>query len=84
MVYSSVMKSHNDPIRDAILEALSRAGGTSKVAQHFGVTRQAVAKWPAAGRVPAGRVLPLAALSGMPAHALAPHLYPPSSFAVVQ
>lgn len=54
-------------------------GGTNGgLAQHLGVTPQAVSRYRVLGEVPAERVLPLVAMTGgrVRAHQLRPDLYP--------
>lgn len=46
-------------------EIINRLGGPSQVARHLNITTSAVVQWSAKGRIPAGRVWALVALSLM-------------------
>lgn len=60
--------------RDAGLVCAIRAVGRAKMlAAAVGVTEQAVSQWT---RCPAGRVLQVESISGIPRHVLRPDLYP--------
>lgn len=54
--------------------AIMEAGGYKPVAEHFGISWQAVQKW-ARTRVPAERVPALAKLSGVPAKDIRPDVF---------
>lgn len=59
-----------------IQRAAHVVGGQSALARKLGCTSQAVSKMCATGRVPAERVLPIEAATGVPRHELRPDLYP--------
>ena len=60
---------------DALRLAIEKAGGTAKVADHFGISSQAVSQW---DRCPSGRVIALEDMTGgaVSRHELRPDLYP--------
>ncbi len=62
---------------EALLEAIRLAGSLTALGRICGVTQQAVRKWK---MVPAGRVLPVAAATGIPPHILRPDIYPIEQF----
>jgi len=51
----------------------------SKIAQHFGISRQSVYEW-FKGEVPPTRVIELEKVTGIPRHELRPDLYPPEEY----
>lgn len=51
----------------------------NEIADHFGITRQAVYAW-FRGEVPPKRVLELEKVSGKPRYELRPDLYPPEDY----
>ncbi len=52
--------------------AVNRAGGVSALADHLGLTRQAVFKWT---RIPAHHVMKVSALVGIPPEKLRPDIF---------
>ena len=60
----------------AIQRAAAAVGGQSALARAVNVAPQAVQKWCATGNVPAERVIPVEAISGVSRHDLRPDLYP--------
>lgn len=60
----------------AIQRACEQAGSQSALARMLEVTPQAVQSWCATGRVPAERVIPIEAATGVSRHELRPDLYP--------
>lgn len=48
-------------------------GAKAKIARALGITKQAVSQW---RRVPAGRVLIVSEITGIPPHELRPDIYP--------
>lgn len=65
------MSSDSEIIKDA----LERGGGVSAVAKALKLTDEAVRLWRARGKVPAGRVVELERLTGVPREDLRPDLY---------
>lgn len=62
-----------DTVREPGLEAAIRAaGGVSELARRIGVSQPSVSNWT---RVPAARILPVEAATGVPRNALRPDLY---------
>jgi DNA-binding transcriptional regulator YdaS (Cro superfamily) len=61
---------------NAATRAAAAAGGQSALARAIGCSPQAVQRMCATGRVPAERVLPIEAASGVSRHELRPDLYP--------
>lgn len=61
--------------KKSVVKAIKKAGGTSAVATHFGVSYQAVQQWAAKG-IPVKRVIQMEALSGIPRHVLCPEVFP--------
>lgn len=59
-----------------IQRAAQAVGGQSALARMLGCTSQAVSKMCATGRVPAERVIPIEAATGVSRHELRPDLYP--------
>lgn len=59
-----------------IQRAAQLAGGQSALARKLGCTSQAVSKMCSTGRVPAERVIPIEAATGVSRHELRPDLYP--------
>jgi DNA-binding transcriptional regulator YdaS (Cro superfamily) len=58
-------------------EAKQKAGGPSALAEKLGgLTSQAVSQWK---RIPAGRVIAVEQITGIPRHELRPDLYPADS-----
>lgn len=57
--------------------AIKTSGGVSAVARHFKIYPSAVKKWSVI-RLPAERVIPLEALSGISRSLLRPDIYPPA------
>jgi DNA-binding transcriptional regulator YdaS (Cro superfamily) len=57
-------------------ELIEKAGGTYVVADHLGVTRQAVEYWSRADRIPGDRVLAIARLAQVRPSDVRPDLYP--------
>lgn len=51
----------------------------SKVARHFGITRQAVGEW-FKSEVPPTRVIELEKITGVPRYELRPDIYPPEEY----
>ena len=60
---------------EALRAAIGLAGGQAALAKALGVSQPAVANW-LARRVPAERVLPIEAATGVHRHRLRPDLYP--------
>lgn len=60
---------------EATILAIKRAGGQSRLADRFGVSRQAVQEWLKHGRVPADKVLAVEELSGISRHLLRPDVF---------
>lgn len=60
----------------ALTQAISRAGGHSRLAKMIGVSQPAVAYWVRQGRVPPARVLTVEAVTGVSRHKLRPDIYP--------
>ena len=56
-----------------IRRAASNVGGVKALADKLGVTRAAIYAW---SRIPAERVIPVEALTGISRHELRPDLYP--------
>ena len=54
---------------------IAQAGRLSKLADHLGITRQAVYQWK---RVPEDKVLDVEAFTGISRHELRPDIYPES------
>ena len=63
---------------EALRRAIKLVGTSRALAEMVGVTPQALGQW---GRVPAGRVLKVEKITGVPRHELRPDLYPPSDAA---
>lgn len=61
---------------NSIERAVKAAGGPQALAELWRIKRQAVEKWVKHQRLPAYRVLPLEAVSGVSRHDLRPDLYP--------
>lgn len=59
-----------------IQRAAQLAGGQSALARKLGCTSQAISKMCSTGRVPAERVIPIEAATGVSRHELRPDLYP--------
>jgi len=63
------------PQRDRAISYLRKQGLLGDVARGLRVSKQATSKW---RRVPAGRVLAVAQITGLTVHYLRPDLYPAS------
>lgn len=60
-------------LQAAVVEAKKAAGGGSRLAKGLGLRRQAVYQW---DKIPAGHVLKVEELTGVPRSTLRPDLYP--------
>lgn len=60
----------------AVKEAVSRAGGLTKLGRILGITPQAVEQW---DQIPVGQVLKIEKALGIPRHEQRPDFYPPPS-----
>lgn len=60
----------------AIHKAVGRVGSQAALARLLGISSQAINKMLLSNRVPAGRVLKIEELTGVPRHELRPDLYP--------
>jgi DNA-binding transcriptional regulator YdaS (Cro superfamily) len=56
-----------------VQRAADRAGGLAELARRLGITHNAFYRW---HQVPAGRVLPIERITGIPRHEMRPDLYP--------
>ncbi|AYN29973.1 Rha family transcriptional regulator [Buttiauxella sp. 3AFRM03] len=63
---------------EILQRAIDALGSTKKFAEQLGISEQAVGRWKNKykGIVPSGRVLHVAAISGISPHELRPDLYP--------
>lgn len=66
---------------DGLRRAIDAAGGVGALARALGISQPAVSTWQ---RVPAERVIPVEALTGVPRDALRPDLYPESMGAMAE
>ena len=62
--------------KKALQRAIDSVGGQVALSRLLGVRQPVIGNW-LARRVPAERVLPLEAATGVPRHELRPDLYPP-------
>lgn len=71
----SFANRHEMEQRAAILDEVERKmpGGVPALAREFKITRSAIYQW---SRVPAGRVLRISELTGIPCWRLRPDMYP--------
>lgn len=64
--------------RDALLQAIEKAGSQAKLAELLAVGQTAISNWlNRESGVPAKRVLSIEAATGVSRHELRPDLYPP-------
>jgi len=62
-------------MREALREAIQRAGGVKALARHLNIASPAVSQWT---RVPSLRVLSVERISGVSRYRLRPDIYGPS------
>lgn len=67
---SDVIERHRQHVREALGQAIDRAGSIAELARQLGVTYQAVQGWLRRGGVPARRAVEIEALYGISRHAL--------------
>lgn len=65
-------------MHEALLRAIDKAGGLTKLASGLGISKQAVLQW---DEVPPLRVLAVEKITGVSRSELRPDLYPPESAA---
>ncbi len=69
------MKSNTELV--ALRDAIKKAGGQAKLAEHVGVGQTAVANWVnRSKRIPVEHVLDVERVTGVSRHALRPDIYP--------
>ena len=61
----------------ALEEAVSRAGGVTRMAEAVGVVQPAVSNWLSRGRTPANKCLKIQQLTGVSVHRLRPDVFGP-------
>lgn len=62
----------------SIETAVAKAGNTSILARHLGISHTAVRKWRLMGRPPADRVLAIEAITGVSRYELRPDVFGPA------